>query len=225
MKFFADFPGLTIAFSTRDEGSFTTLERVRQQLQPYNTHNVSMLHREHSDRVVNIDTETEAQSADSMITASPNILALPVADCYPIVIFDQKHHAVALIHAGWRPLMVNILLLTIQKLQLTYGSQTKDLQVWIGPGISADFFYESDQPIQHSLIKWRPFITQREDHQFHIDLSGYIMSELIGSGIPQSQIFQYQGCTFREKDVFFSHRRATLEGDEDGRIFIATWLH
>ena len=46
---------------------------------------------------------TPSRPADALVTADPGtVLAILVADCVPIVLYDPPAHVLACVHAGWR---------------------------------------------------------------------------------------------------------------------------
>lgn len=78
--------------------------------------------------------------ADALVTADPGtVLAILVADCVPIVLYDPAAHLLACVHAGWRGTVARAAAAAVGALR-GLGSRPEDLIAGIGPAIApADF--------------------------------------------------------------------------------------
>ncbi len=84
---------------------------------------------------------------DAIITQEKNIgIGIATADCFPIVLVDQKNQAIGIIHAGWRGLHAKIITTTINAMQKSFKTNPAQLQVYCGPSalvccyeVQADF--------------------------------------------------------------------------------------
>lgn len=73
-------------------------------------------------------------SGDAIITQKKNVgIGVVTADCLPIILYDPNHHAIAVIHAGWRGLSKKIITETIKKMQNAFGTNPSSLQAYLGP--------------------------------------------------------------------------------------------
>ena len=76
---------------------------------------------------------------DGMITNVPGIcLVTFYADCVPLYFVDPVNIAIGLSHSGWRGTVGKIGKVTVELMQKSYGSDSKDILAAIGPSI---FFY------------------------------------------------------------------------------------
>jgi len=133
----------------------------------------------------------------------------------PVLLFDPRRKVIAAIHAGWRGTAQNIVLVAIQKLVESFGSDPADLIAGIGPSISPDVyevredvhsqfdpeFYQDTNPVQPDkrvLNLWKA-----NQHQ------------LIDGGILSERIEIAQLCTWSDSGRFFSARR---DGVKTGRM-------
>src|SRR5208283_2572572 len=58
---------------------------------------------EHTDRVMVLDYDLQPQIADAVITRRRGVLmGVQVADCVPILLYDEKKGAIGAVHAGWK---------------------------------------------------------------------------------------------------------------------------
>lgn len=96
----------------------------------------------HSIHVVWTEEPGEAPDADAVITRVPGLcVAVKTADCIPILLYDERQHLVAAVHAGWRGTVGRIVHHTIREMQ----SRGEDLHAVIGPGISLASFEVGDE--------------------------------------------------------------------------------
>lgn len=77
-------------------------------------------------------------NVDGIMTNVPGITLVTYhADCLPVYLYDPAHQAIALLHAGWRGTVDNIVSAGLLKMQKAYGTRASDVIAGIGPGISA----------------------------------------------------------------------------------------
>ena len=73
---------------------------------------------------------------DTLITDEPGVpLLLRYADCTPVLIYDPAHHALALIHSGWRGTVQGAGRVAVEALVAEYGSRPAEMIAAIGPSI------------------------------------------------------------------------------------------
>lgn len=178
---------------------------------------------------LNSDTSLSSQynnqkiNADAIITNQNNVcLAMNVADCFPVLIADPNKKIFALIHAGWKPLLQNIIELTILDLKHLYRCNPEELIIWVGPGIKKCCYLSKEKPIQAELETWRSAIKKNKKH-WQINLPLFIKNETKRLGIKQQNIYDLNVCTCCNPDQFFSHYRSIKNKKklDDGRMLIA----
>src|SRR4051794_6821814 len=73
---------------------------------------------------------------DGLVTETPGIvLTIQTADCLPVIVVDGKRRAVGVFHAGWRGTIQRIVEKGVGEMRRWFGSQPRDLQAAIGPGV------------------------------------------------------------------------------------------
>jgi purine-nucleoside/S-methyl-5'-thioadenosine phosphorylase / adenosine deaminase len=76
--------------------------------------------------------------ADALVTRDPGtVLAILVADCVPIVLYDPAAHVLACVHAGWRGTVARVTQAALAAMT-TLGSKPGDVIAGIGPAIAPD---------------------------------------------------------------------------------------
>lgn len=156
------------------------------------------------------------EGVDALITDVKGLcIGVSTADCIPILIYDEVHHAAAAVHAGWRGTVKRIAMKAVSAMRVTYGSRPEDLTAVIGPGISLEAFEVGDEVYEEfaSAGFCMADISRRYD-KWHIDLPECNRSQLSAAGV--SDIRMTGICTYNNSADFFSARRL---GVASGRIF------
>jgi len=153
---------------------------------------------------------------DALITAIEDVpLALFFADCVPIILVDPKMRNVAIIHAGWRGIVGNIISNTINTLNECCGTRSSDLIAFIGPSIGK-CCYEVSEELQEQFKKR----FNAKIYNTKIDLPEYAETELKEKEVPGRQITRLDYCTSCRNDLFFSYRREQKTGRQAGIVVL-----
>ncbi len=158
----------------------------------------------HSDIINIVECAGENGESDALITNKKNLgLAIIVADCTPIFLYDFKEKVIAAVHAGWRGTEQGILIKTLNKLHKNFNSHPHNLVAYLGPSISAAN-YEVGAEVAE---KFDQQFIQRIDQKLYLDVSGINYKMLIDFGVPKNQIQKSELCTFEFKALLHSYRR------------------
>lgn len=158
----------------------------------------------HSDIIKFVDKPGLLGESDALITAKTNIgLAISVADCTPIFIYDKSNMVIAAVHSGWRGTQKQILKKTLNNLKFHWKSAPENLYIYVGPSISQKN-YEVGQEVasqfdQKYLLK--------KNGKLYLDVVNANIDMLRQFGIPEEQIEISEYCTYGEKDLLHSYRR------------------
>ena len=149
---------------------------------------------------------------DALITNVPGVvLAGFYADCQLILLYDEKHHAIAAVHSGWRGVANRILAKTVERMGQEYGTQPKNIIAAVGPSICRRCF-ETDDDVKEILFEIYedqvPDYFYKEGNKWHIDLKMLTYSSFIRLGVQPYNIDMSNMCTCcGEEGLFWSHRR------------------
>lgn len=146
------------------------------------------------------------KNTDGLLTKEKVLfLAITVADCLPIFIYDKREELVGILHAGWRGLSKNIASLAIKKMRKAFGSKPENILAGIGPGICLKHYSIGGKVIQHfqSFLEGLIF----EKGKCFLDLKKIAKLQLLKEGLRFKNIEITPGCTFCQKDKYFSFRR------------------
>ena len=187
------------------------------------------------------------EGVDAVVTDLKGVcIGVSTADCIPVLLYDQEHHAAAAIHAGWRGTLARIVHKTLQEMAFSFKTDPKKVKAVIGPGISLDNFEVGDEVYEafeqaafpmDQIAEQRPnaaFSSNPQERnrlaeagnveqplKWHINLPLCNEQILVHCGVPQENIFNCGICTYDHVDEYFSARRL---GMESGRIYTAIML-
>ena len=172
----------------------------------------------HSDIIQVIGCGGDNGASDALISDKKNLgLAIVVADCTPIFIYDKKNKVIAAVHSGWKGTEQKILLKTLHKLHNDFKSNPENMICYIGPSISqANYEVGSEVAELFDNSFLRP-----DGEKFLLDVSGVNYKILLDFGIPKNQIQKSELCTYEFECLLHSYRRdGILSGRSLGVIAI-----
>jgi YfiH family protein len=166
--------------------------------------------------------EPALEGTDALVTGTRRLpLVCLVADCVPIALVDPVRNAAAAVHAGWRGLAGGVVENALAQMRETWGCLEADLTAWIGPGIGP-CCYEVGPEVAE---RFPGFTRPSAEHRAVLDLHGAVHSRLARAGLLDENVTSLDLCTSCHPDLFFSHRRATREGQAaTGRQALILWL-
>lgn len=136
-------------------------------------------------------------NSDAIFTRLEEVpLLLLVADCVPVLVYDPTHHAVAVIHAGWRGTIGHVPVLTMQAMADAYGTRPQDCHVYLGPSIHYDSFEVSEELadtfrgasyIPDQIVGYR-YRADKGIQTPHVNLQQFIVQDLRQFGVPLQHI-------------------------------------
>jgi YfiH family protein len=160
---------------------------------------LATLHQIHSDIAVYADREGCLADGDALLSDSPGrFVGVKTADCLPILLVDERHRAVAAVHAGWRGTVTGVCLSSLRAMAARWDTQPSDVHAAIGPGIGACCFEVGPEV---AIQFGEPFQRTR------INLEQANRSQLIEAGLAPERIYPVGLCTFCQSDQFHSFRR------------------
>jgi polyphenol oxidase len=154
---------------------------------------------------------------DALITNLSDVyLMVKTADCFPVLMYDEKNKVVAAVHAGWRGTVEKVFLEVLLKLITEFNTQAKDLKIAIGPGIKPCCF-KHQSLIQNKLPEWKQFIKKQTNGWLSLNINGFIIEKLLLYGVKKDNINNINFCTSCEPNLF-SHFKALRKKEKPGRM-------
>ncbi len=182
----------------------------------------------HGMHCLQIDANTpDALEADACVTTDPRVACvMMVADCLPVLFWNESGTAVGAAHAGWRGFVgngtVNILQATLDKLT-ALSLPRESIHAWLGACIGFENFEVGAEVAAHFDSSFKREIN---GGKWLVDLAGAARQQLENLGV--SAISGNDGkpswCTIANKADYFSHRRDAKQLGSTGRMAAVIWL-
>lgn len=211
----------TLDFSfSKHQSTADTLENRRLAAKSVgcSEHKLYFLNQVHSKRVITINESSSKlpESADGMVTNKQGLgLAILTADCAPILFLDPISKVIGAAHAGWRGALGGIVENTVDAM-INIGATKKNISVAIGPSISVTN-YEIGEEVKTKILSKNKLsdncFFRKSTNKFLFDLNGFIKVKLKQHGV--KNVSGLEVCTYKEKDIFHSYRRAKHSGHAD----------
>ena len=158
----------------------------------------------HSDIIKIVDLAGNNGESDALITSETNLgLAITIADCTPIFIYDRNNKVVAGVHSGWRGTEQKILAKTLLLMKEKYDTKPENIFAYIGPSVSVNN-YEVGKEVAE---KFNNKYVVTTNGKLFLDVSKHNLDMLMDFGIPQNQIQKSKLCTYEFNSLLHSYRK------------------
>jgi len=181
----------------------------------YKNEDLVYMNQVHGNNVVIVDENSPKyiDNCDGLITNSINLpLMVMVADCIPILFFDEIKGVIAAVHAGRNSTFQRIAEITAVKMIENFNCRPNDIKVVMGPSIQKCCYEVSDE-----LVK---IVETSFGKEFcignNIDLQGINKMLLENMGIKNIQISYI--CTKCSNEPYYSFRLNSKTGRFVGLI-------
>jgi len=148
--------------------------------------------------------------ADALVTSDPGpVLAVLVADCVPVVLYDPRARVLACVHAGWRGTVARATGAALAAME-TLGARTADVRAGIGPAIGPDRYQVGAEVADAARGAFGPRAFLRPDGTgaWLFDLWAANRFLLREAGVPDRNIHLAGVPTGPAPGLFFSDRTA-----------------
>lgn len=155
-----------------------------------------------------------AEGFDALITRTPGVVvAVSVADCTPVLVYDAKNRAVAAIHAGWRGAAAGIVGKTLAAMVEQFGTHSADCLAYVGACIDECSFEVGVEVAAAFGDAFKRYDAERT--KYFVDLKKVCADQLQTFGLTAGQIEISPYSTVLHNSDYFSHRK---EGGVTGRM-------
>ena len=135
---------------------------------------------------------------DALLTWEPGVtVSVRTADCFPVLLVDMHHHAVAAVHAGWRGTADGVVVEALRRMRAEFGTNAVDISAAIGPGIGACCYQVGEEVARRFGL----------EQAGRLDLAAENLRQLTLAGVPREQISLAGLCTHCHPAQFYSWRR------------------
>ncbi|MFI5273790.1 MAG: peptidoglycan editing factor PgeF [Ktedonobacterales bacterium] len=171
-----------------------------------------------------------ATAADAMLADQPGFaLCWAYGDCTPVLLFDPRHRAFALIHAGWRGTAAAVVPAAVAAMAARYGTRAHELLAGVGPAVGACCYEIGPEvrdtfaahPLAAKCVRFVERPNAAGTPALYLDVAAANVAQLRASGVRAEHIETSGYCTGCRTDLFYSHRR---EPKPSGRFAVAIGL-
>lgn len=232
-ELFSRFPGLVFGMSTVEggvsPGTFGMNLSFNVQDVPSNVHEnrrlffaalgltpdqAAFTRQQHTSDILTVATPGQYDTCDALVSDRPGVfLAVSIADCTPVMLFDPVRRAAAGVHAGWRGTAAGIVAKSIRRMQQEYGTDPADLVAFIGPSAGV-CCYEVGAEVA-SQFPPSCVVPSALEGKSMLDVKQANVLQLLDNGVRNSNIEVHSDCTIHNA-LYHSHRR---DGAGSGRMF------
>ncbi len=175
--------------------------------------NITIQGQVHSTNIKYISTPGYVKNCDCLYTDKKNnFLVISGADCITIFLYEPHKKVIAGIHSGWKGTYGKILTKAVKELQRKFSIDVSELKIYIGPSISQDCYEVGEEVAE----LFEDDIQYFKNGKYHLDLKKSNTNQLLKLGAKIDNIEVSGYCTYKDKDLFHSHRR---DKGKTGRMF------
>lgn len=213
-------------FSTSEDGNLAyhvkdikeNVDKNRQNValkMDYENKNLVYMNQVHGNNVQIVDENSPKliDDCDGIITKSKNLpLMVMVADCIPILFFDEIQGVIAAVHAGRNSTFLRISQITANKMINELGCNPNNIKVIMGPSIQKCCYEVNEELLQIVKTSFGEEFCKEKN----IDLQAINIKLLEELGIRNIRVSQI--CTKCSNEPFFSYRKNPKTGRFAGII-------
>lgn len=222
----APYDDLNLAFHVGDDPAAVTENRrrvaaeigldLRSFVVPSQVHEGEVVTATRADRGRGaLSIETALPDSDALVTREPGVvLAVMIADCVPVVLYDPVVAAIGVAHAGWSGTVRHVTRNAVEAMAREFGSDTGQMVAAIGPSIGPDSYEVGPEVATAAQREFRDaeVIRPAGNGRFLFDLWTSNLVDLLEAGLNRTSIEVTGIDTFRATDRYFSHRRQRPTG-------------
>ena len=227
------FSNITHTFTTQDSGNLayhvndisTDVDKRHEILaKELNYDKRTLVHmRQIHSKTLHVVTDNDnfdnPPTCDALITNKPNTpLMVMVADCAPILFYDDTNKVIAVAHAGRQGAFKNIVKNTIESFINDFNCAPCSLHVAIGASIGV-CCYEVGREINKEAQSLKlEYAIEKRKNSYFLNISKILEKQLLTCGIKKENIEISGECTSCKNDKYFSYRANPQAGRFAGVI-------
>ena len=164
----------------------------------------------HSNLVHNVgedDNFSNPPTCDALITNKINTpLMVMVADCSPILFYDNVKKVIAVAHAGRAGAFKNIVHNVIKSFKDNYNSDIKDIYISIGASIGNCCYKVGGEIYEEAKGLNLEYAIEKKGNNFYLHINKILKTQLLKLGIKKEHIEICDECTCCNNKKYFSYR-------------------
>ncbi len=229
------FANITYCFTSKHDGNLAyhvkddidLVDRNHQDLAQrlnYDKNKLVHMKQVHSN-TIHILTEREnyfnPPTCDALITNKIHTpLMVMVADCAPVIFYDDVKKVIAVAHAGRAGAFKNIIQNTLDSFTNNFGSSIDNVYVEIGANIHICCYEVGSEVYDEAKSLQLDYAVKCKDGQYFLDINSILMKQLLQAGIDEKKVEVSKECTLCNKNKYFSYRDKQDTGRFCGVIYL-----
>jgi len=166
----------------------------------------------HGDVIADVSDGYAACESDALMTDREGwLLAVSVADCVPVLLYDPERRVIAAVHSGWRGTVLDITGATVRRMRERFGSDPSSLRAYVGASAS-QCCYEVGEEVAEAFGE--RYGRSIGGGKFLLDNKGRVFDQLLESGVQTGLVELDPRCTICSRQ-YHSYRR---DGAQSGRM-------
>lgn len=211
-----------IAYHVTDDSA--SVDKAREQLAKkysFEPNQLKSMEQIHSNIVKIVDDKTNLYKCDGLITNLPNTpLLVMVADCIPILFYDEIQNVIGVVHAGRNGTYQEIASNMSQMMVNDFGCKAFNIKAIMGPSIQKCCYEVSQELANIAKVNFGEDVV---DGRF-IDLQLINKKQLLQNGLLEENITISKTCTKCSNENYFSYRKDPQCGRFGGLIILRELL-
>lgn len=154
------------------------------------------------------DAQERLGDVDALVTDLPGVaLAVLMADCGPVVLFDPVRRVLAVVHAGRRGAVLDVVGAAIQTMADRFGTEPSALRAGVGPCVGpASYEIGEPQLAETRAALGDRFLRPTRPGHARFDLPGALVHRLDQAGVAGDRVEVAGVDTFTHTGDLFSDR-------------------
>ena len=151
---------------------------------------------------------------DALATTVPGLALLVLAaDCVPLILGDGAAGVVAVVHAGWRGVLSDVVGTTLDAM-VDHGARPDRIRAVVGPAICGSCYDVPRERFDAVVAVAPESAAVAADGRPGLDLRAGVVDRLRSAGVATTL---HGGCTFESPDLY-SYRRDHVTGRHGGVV-------
>lgn len=161
-------------------------------------------------------------TCDALITNAKNTpLMVMVADCSPILFYDNVKSVIGVAHAGRAGAFQNIVQNVINSFIDNFDSNLNDIVVSVGASIGSCCYEVGEEIDEEARELGIEYAMSKRQESYYLDVSNILKRQLLNANIKEGNIEFSDECTCCKSDKYFSYRAE----NKTGRIAAIIYLN
>ena len=188
----------------------------------YNVKNLIHMKQIHSNIVHVVedkDNFLNPPTCDALITDKMDTpLMVMIADCSPILFFDDVKKVIAVAHAGRQGAFSNIVQKVIDSFTQNYNSSVEDILVSVGASIGSCCYEVGEEINREAKNLGFEYAMSKKENSYYLDISSILKTQLLSCGVLVENIEISDECSCCLNEKYFSYRADGITGRFAGVI-------